>query len=135
MFNYHSFAFEIHPDGSEPAKETENVPQIQDVVDRWVKMLCFMYFSDPKFELLKAGRKYGTTRHNRIKNETKSDYTVVNSKWNTTVVRTEGFTVSMHPRWQPCGKGNKERKLIMIDEFQKSGYTRRSGKIIEESND
>jgi len=52
--------------------------------------------------------------------------TIINSTWFTKVIRTEGFKVGAHLRWQPYGPGRSEKKLIMIKEFQKHGYTRRA---------
>ena len=39
-------------------------------------------------------------------------------------IRTESFKVTGHWRFQPCGVGMLERKLIWIDTFEKSGYVR-----------
>lgn len=57
---------------------------------------------------------------------------IINSTWFTKIVRSEGFKVKGHFRLQPCGEGLKDRKLIWVNEFQKSGYTRRSQKEIQE---
>lgn len=134
-FSYDSFGYEINHETGEAARESYNVQNdhLKEVVEQWVKMLVFIQFSDPKIEILQAGRKYGKNRFEKIKNESKNNYIVVNSKWNTTVLRTEGFKVSTHFRLQPCGKGMKDRKLILIDEFEKSGYVRRSGKEIDDT--
>lgn len=57
-------------------------------------------------------------------NETKSDITFLDSKWFTTLVKSDGFLVSGHFRLQPKKvDGVWTRELIWIDEFQKSGYT------------
>jgi hypothetical protein len=48
-----------------------------------------------------------------------------------TIVRTEGFKVRGHWRWQAYGEGMKERKLIFINAFEKKGYIRRAGRLQE----
>lgn len=57
--------------------------------------------------------------------------TIIDSTYYTRTVRTNGFTVSGHWRWQPCGAGLKDKKLIWIKEFDKSGYTRRAKKELD----
>jgi hypothetical protein len=132
---YDSFAYEINHDTGETARETENVEHLKDIVDEWVRILVFIQFSDPDLAVLQAGRKYGTNMQNRVKNETPSDYIIVNSKWNTTSVRTNGFLVSSHFRLQAFGAGMKNRRLILIDEFEKNGYVRKSGKLIHNTTE
>lgn len=53
---------------------------------------------------------------------------IIDSTYYIRTVRTNGFTVSGHWRWQRCGAGFKDKKLIWIQEFDKSGYTRRAKK-------
>ena len=47
---------------------------------------------------------------------------IVDSSWWKTIIRTEGFSVQGHLRWQPHGINNSQKKLIWINEFQKHGY-------------
>lgn len=56
-------------------------------------------------------------------NDTKLDITYLDSKWFTNLVKSEGFNVRGHFRLQPFGEGLKQRKLIWINDFEKSGYT------------
>lgn len=130
-FNYDSWGYELHSEENVKARETPNILEdnLKDKVSEWVRILIFLQFSEPILEVLEPNRKYGTNRLNRIKNESKSQYIVVNSKWNTVTVRSDGFRVRGHFRLQPCGQGMKERKLILIDEFEKKGYVRNSGKM------
>ncbi len=57
-------------------------------------------------------------------NELDIPVTVIDSTWFTTIVHSEAFKVSGHFRLQPFGIGLKSRKLIYIDEYVKSGYTK-----------
>lgn len=56
-------------------------------------------------------------------NESNQQVNVLDSRWFTNIIRTEGFKVSGHFRLQAYGEGMKKRKLIYISEFMKSGYS------------
>ena len=56
--------------------------------------------------------------------DTDSDITILDSTWFTTLVKSEGFKVRGHFRLQPYGPSMKEKKLIWIKDFEKTGYTR-----------
>lgn len=56
-------------------------------------------------------------------NDTDFGITYLDSKWFTNLVKSEGFKVRGHFRFQPCGEGLKERKIIWISDFEKTGYT------------
>lgn len=62
-------------------------------------------------------------------NDTKTGITILDSKWFTTLVKSDAFTVHGHFRLQPCGEGMKDRKLIWINDFMKSGYTATARKL------
>ena len=55
--------------------------------------------------------------------------------WYTTIIRNKGFNVRGHFRLQPCGKGNREKKLIYIHEYQKHGYVRRARLLVNQTNE
>lgn len=59
-------------------------------------------------------------------NEVALPITVLDSNYYTRSIREEGFTVTAHPRMQPYGPGRSKLKLIIIDEFEKHGYTKRA---------
>lgn len=63
------------------------------------------------------------------RNDTNIKITYLNSSWFTSIVREAGFNVRGHFRLQACGEGMKDRKLIWVNDFQKSGYTREAGKL------
>ncbi|MBE7174697.1 MAG: hypothetical protein INR73_29270 [Williamsia sp.] len=56
-------------------------------------------------------------------NQTDLTIQVLNSTWFTNLVKSEGFNVRGHFRWQRHGPNNSLLKLIWINEFEKSGYT------------
>jgi len=64
-------------------------------------------------------------------NDTKLGINILDSKWFTTLVKSDAFTVHGHFRLQPCGKDMKDKKLIWINDFMKTGYTARARKLAE----
>jgi hypothetical protein len=100
-------------------------PVVTDMEERIYKLLCFFYFSDNEMIIVEPGRKYGTKKTGKLINTFEDiPVTVVNSNWNITSIRTEGFDVRGHFRLQPCGVGMKEVKMIFIEPFRKKGYIR-----------
>lgn len=67
-------------------------------------------------------------------NKTKSPITVIDSTWFTHLVSSGAFKVSGHYRLQPYGHGLTKKKLIWINDFEKTGYTRKA-KIESNRND
>ena len=59
-------------------------------------------------------------------NDSDSRITILDSTWFTNLVKSESFNVRGHFRLQPCGQAFKDKKLIWIDSFQKSGYNRKA---------
>jgi hypothetical protein len=96
-----------------------------------VKILTFLKYCPLETKIVKAGRKESHCGE-KVLNETKVDIEYLDSTWFTTIIRTEGFGVQGHFRWQPCGPHNSERKLIYIAPFEKQGYTR-TAKILNQS--
>ena len=95
-------------------------------------LLCFLLLTDKNEEiLLGPGQKYGTIKTGKTINIFPTPITIVNSKWNTIIRRTDGFPVSGHFRLQPYNHGSYYQ-LIFIEPFMKTGYTRRSGKELED---
>lgn len=71
-----------------------------------------------------VGRKYV--------NETMQKIEILDSTWFTTIIKSEGFKVGGHFRMQPFGPGFCDKKLIWIDPFEKTGYTRKA-KVLNET--
>lgn len=59
-------------------------------------------------------------------NESDNQINILDSRWFTETIRSEGFAVSGHFRLQPYGEGMNKRKLIYIEDFLKTGYTSRA---------
>lgn len=57
-------------------------------------------------------------------NETRLPITYLDSKWFTTLIKSDGFKVRGHFRFQPKKKdGEWTKELIWIEDFMKTGYT------------
>lgn len=85
------------------------------------KILCFFYLSENTEVVVPPGQSHGTRKSGKVLNDTPVPVTIVNSNWNVTSVRTEGFDVSGHFRLQPTKTGVK---MIFINPFRKHGYIR-----------
>lgn len=91
-----------------------------------MRVLTFVELGDITVKELLAGRNNGEPKKaGKITNTSPNTVYVVDSSWNTIVVRTDGFAVRGHFRLQPCGTNHADRKLIWIDAFEKHGYKRR----------
>lgn len=95
---------------------------------RFLKLLIFTEYSELQEVVIKPNQSYGTKKQGKYLNETNKDFILVDSTWNNTIIRKEGFGVGGHFRLQPIGKERQDRKLIYINDFFKKGYTRVSKK-------
>lgn len=93
-------------------------------------LVLFLKYCDIETKIIPANKK---ENHIGIKyvNETKSNIEILDSTWFTTIVKSDGFHVRGHFRFQPCGQGMKDRKLIWISDYDKDGYTR-TAKILSQ---
>lgn len=80
-------------------------------------------YLDPKKKQIDINCKYI--------NETNTGITILDSKWFTTLVKSDSFKVRGHFRLQPYGEELKQRKLIWINDFEKDGYTAKA-KILKQ---
>lgn len=100
--------------------------------ERVVRILTFILLGDIETVYLEAGRSNNKPKKDgKIINTSKFGVTIVDSKWNKILIRTEGFGVRGHYRLQPCGPNHSERKLVWINAFEKHGYTRNAGALRE----
>lgn len=88
-----------------------------------VRLLCFIKYAEIQTKVIKPLSKES---HIGIKyvNETKQKIEILDSTWFTNIVREDGFSVRGHFRFQACGPGLSQRKLIWVPEFEKNGYVR-----------
>lgn len=97
----------------------------------YVRILITLFIRYAKVEIkyLPAGGKIKDINC-KYKNETNSNITILDSKWFTTLVKSDGFKVRGHFRLQPKKKdGEWTKELIWINDFEKTGYTAPARKI------
>jgi hypothetical protein len=121
--NYSSFKIDTKS-GVISYNDRPDSPLSDDKFKLFLQLLIFTELSELQTVFIKPGHKIGTKKEGRFLNETKDNIILVDSTWNRTIIRTEGFSVRGHFRLQPCGVGLIDRKLIYVDEFQKNGYIR-----------
>lgn len=91
-----------------------------------MQVLSFVELGDIEVKILEAGRNNGGKKNiDKVTNTSNKTVFVVDSSWNQIIIRTTGFAVRGHFRFQTCGERGKDRKLIWIDAFEKHGYKRR----------
>lgn len=93
-----------------------------------IAYINFIKYAQVETKELKAGQKLKEVDCKYI-NETKNNVRILNSTWFTNLVKSDAFKVRGHFRLQAFGEGMKDRKLIWINEFQKSGYTAPARKL------
>lgn len=103
-----------------------NSLEAQAIEETIYKILCFFYLSENTEEILKPGQKQGTKKNGKIINSLKIPLIIVNTKWNVTSIRNEGFQVSGHFAIRWSGEGRKIAKMVFIEPFEKHGYIRRA---------
>lgn len=91
-------------------------------------ILGFIDFCPIEAKELKANSKKNHIGCKYV-NDTDLNIQYLDSKWFTTLVKSDAFKVRGHFRLQPCGEGLKARKLIWINEFEKEGYTAPARKL------
>lgn len=88
----------------------------------YIKMFQLYAKSDIKIVKPKATLK--KIEEGYLKNESTVPVTYLDSKWFTTIVRSEGFRVRGHFRLQPRKiEGEWVKRIIWIEDFMKTGYT------------
>lgn len=95
--------------------------------------LNFIKYAEIQTKNLPAGQRVLDIDCKYI-NNTKSNIQILNSTWFTNLVKSDGFKVRGHFRLQPHGEGLKEKKLIWINDFEKSGYTAPARKLTTVTN-
>lgn len=91
-------------------------------------IVLFKQYAEVETCDLKPGQRKNHTAHKYV-NETGIKINILDSKWFTTLVKSDAFKVRGHFRLQPYGEGLKDRKLIWISDFVKDGYTAPARKL------
>lgn len=110
------------------ASSTLQFHPVQLTIDHLL-MILFIKYAQIETVLLPPNKKTNGTVCN-YKNETKTGVTILDSKWFTTLVKSDSFKVRGHFRLQPKKKdGEWTKELIWISDFIKNGYTSEARKL------
>jgi hypothetical protein len=104
-----------------------DIDELNDYLNTTLISLYFIHNCDTEQKIVKPNEKH-RENGNKHFNESKSDIIFLDCSWFTELIRDAPFHVKGHLRWQVHGEKNRKRKLIWINEFEKSGYQRRAKK-------
>lgn len=88
-------------------------------------MILFMKYCELETKIIKANKK-DVHINTKYVNETDHDVEILDSTWFTTIVKSEGFGVRGHFRFQPYGPNMLQRRLQWIAAYEKEGYTKKA---------
>lgn len=97
-------------------------------------LMCFVELCDNEVIVVEPNAKYGTKKSGKIINTLPCSITVINNTWNITKVLQGTIWVCGHAQIYWTGSGRTIPKLLYKEPFTKEGYTRRSGKEIQNLN-
>lgn len=101
-----------------------NHSDVKEMEEFIYKFLCFFYLTGNDEIIIPAGKVHGTRKTGKISNDLPFSVTLVNSRWNTTIIRTEAFGVRGHFRVQRKGISRQDYEVIFIEPYEKTGYVR-----------
>lgn len=116
----------VAPWARAPKAEVEE--EISNAIDICAHLVVFSRYAELETKHLKPGQREKAPECKYV-NDSRVPVTIMNCTWFTTLVKSDAFKVSGHFRLQPCGEGLKDRKLIFVNDFMKSGYTAPARKI------
>lgn len=96
-----------------------------------IYILCLLFlrdYAEHEVKYVHSGHKkekIGIKRE-KVFNSSPVKVECIDSNWFTTIIRSDGFSVKGHFRMQPYGEKLKYRKLIWINDFEKTGYTKKA---------
>lgn len=97
----------------------------------FLSLLFFLEYADVEIKHVNSNARTKDFSCKYV-NETKLKLQFYDSKYFTSIVKSDSFNVRGHWRLQPYGEGLKGRKMIWIKDFVKDGYTAPARKIAAE---
>ena len=92
-----------------------------------ISFLLFKKYAEIEYKFIDGIKnKKSYINGEKIINNTELPMEFIDSSWFTTLIKTGGFKVSGHFRLQNFGKGLINKKLIYINDFEKTGYLRKA---------
>jgi hypothetical protein len=111
---------------------SDNVKNAHGNMFNLVLITLFIKYAKVEIKILPPGQKVKDIECN-YKNETFTKIIVLDCKWMTTLVKSDGFDVRGHFRLQPKKKdGEWTKEIIWINPFKKEGYTAPARKLAHE---
>lgn len=102
--------------------QNEKQDALGKVLSLVINLHLFRKYASVETKILPPNKKIKEANGLKHFNETKLAVTILDSKWFTNLVQSNAFKVSGHFRLQPCGPLLQDRKIIWINEFEKTGY-------------
>ena len=104
---------------------------VRNAVNVGIGSMLFLEYVEHEIKIIdstrsKKEKKVKVANDGVHSNETEIPVQVITSNYFTTTVRTEGFEVEGHWRWQRHGEKFSKVKRIWINDFKKEGYTRKA---------
>ena len=130
FYCYDSEKYNIHGNtwvslGVEFVDKTISIEKrVRSLIAKIIVLKMFKSYAEVETVYVKANSKKVSDK--KYVNDTNQNITFLDSTWFTNLVRSEEFKVSGHFRLQVCGEGRKDKKLIWISDFVKTGYTRKA---------
>jgi hypothetical protein len=121
-FNYFGLACTLK-DG----KPYNNKIELFQYLDSVLLAVYFIHNCEIETKIINPKEKY-RQEGNKYFNESNSKIKILDCKWFTDLIRNIPYRVKGHLRWQVHGEKKSKRKLIWIEEYEKSGYVRKDGK-------
>ncbi len=94
-------------------------------------LMCFVELCDNEVVVVEPKAKFGTQKTGKIINTTLFPITIITNTWNITKVLQGTIWVCGHAQIYWTGPGRTIPKLLYKEPFTKEGYTRRSGKELQ----
>lgn len=108
---------------------SENIKQFEFHILNLLLITLFIKYAKIEIKILNPKQKKRDIECKYV-NETNCKISVLDSRWFTTLVKSDAFKVRGHFRLQPKKKdGRWTKEFIWINEFEKSGYTAPARKL------
>lgn len=133
LASFGTFIFDYKTDNGKPevyqvAWVSANIGKMYGHILNCLLITLFIKYAEVETRHLKPGQRDVGVECKYV-NDTKVPINLLDSKWFTTLVKSDAFKVRGHFRLQPCGEGMKDRKFIWINDFVKDGYTAPARKL------
>ena len=107
----------------------KDMSMISEILRTFFLNLAFMKYAPVELDVIPGNSKTKSSIYGcKVRNEGDIDVTLLDSRWFREIIRTEGFSVRGHFRFQRFKNkaGEWDHKFIWIEGFEKHGYHRRA---------